>query len=246
MRKNTLGFVLLVLGISFILFSNFTITGGVINSNFSFSLVQILGLVFIIGAFVLFVKRHTLDAMIIPTGPSYEEDIERTKRALKEHEENKDSYFVISGALGDKKLPKSQTENIYRELIKYGVKSSQIFIEGKSRNTVENTVNSLEEIKKRGGKEVGIASYPGHLDRFKDIFERAQKEGIVDKDFKLYRLPTRTRKNETRRERLYEVLSGILHKYKLRHGVKEALKSEDKLIVKYLKKTGNFIFDLFS
>ncbi len=180
--------------------------------------------------------------MIIPTG-SPEQDIERTKRALKEYEKNEGSYFVISGTLGDKKLPKSQTANIYRELRNHGVKSSQISIEKESRNSIENIVKSLEKIKKRGGKEVGIVSYPGHLDRFKDIFERAQKEGVVDEDFKLYRLPTRTRKNETRRERLYEVLSGILHKYKLRHGVKEALKSEDKFYFKYPKTIVNYILN---
>ena len=114
LKKNTFGFVFLILGISFVLFGNFTITGGVVNSNSQLSLAQIFGLVFIVGAFILFVTRHTLDAIIIPTGSSYEEDIERTKRAYKEHEKSEGIYFVISGTLGDKELSKSQTATIYR------------------------------------------------------------------------------------------------------------------------------------
>lgn len=241
LKKNIFGFVFLILGISFILSGNFTITGGVINSNFQFSFAQIFGLIFIVGAFLIFATRHTLDVIIIPTGPSHEEGVERAKRAEKEYEKNKGSYFIISGTLGDEKLSESQTADIYRELRKHGVRPSQMSIESRSRNTIENMMNSLEEIKQRGGKEVGIASYPGHLDRFEDIFERAKKKGIIDDEFHLHRLPTKTRKNQTHRERLYETLAWILHRYKLRHGIKEALKSEDDPFVKYLKKAGSYV-----
>ncbi len=245
LRKNNLGLILFVLGIFILISKNFTITGGVINSNFQFSFYSILGFVFIIGSFIIFASRHSLDAIIIPTGSNYEEDIERTTRAYKEHKGNKASYFVISGSLGDKKLSESQRADIYRELRKHGVKPSQMTIEGKSRNTVENIVRSLEKIKKRGGKEVGIASYPGHLDRFVDIIKRGKEEELIDKEFHVHRLETRSRKNQTPKERLYETLSGVLHRYKLRHGVEKAMKSEDEPIIKYLKKAGNFIFNPF-
>lgn len=248
LKKKLLALVLFIFGIKLILlFGVFSITGGIITeeSDLISSVFSFIGIILVIFSFVLFVSRHGLDALIIPTGPSHEEDIERTKRAYREHKEHGKDYFVISGELGDKKLSESQRADIYRELRKHGVKPSQISIEGKSRNTVENMIYSLEKIKERGGREVGISSYPGHLDRFKDIFERARDEGIVDENFHLHRLPTRTRKNQSAKESIYETLSGILHRYKMRHGIKEALKSEDESIIKYLKKAGNYALSLF-
>ncbi len=247
MRKNKFGLGLFILGISILITTNFTITGGVIDSNFQFSFYQILGLLLIIGSFVLFVKKHSLDAIIIPTGGDY---LGRAKKAEKEKDKLKEEgYFVISGIVHDEKDPAkkrflgSQSDKVYRDLRKHGILRSDIEIESESRNTIENIIYSLEKIKKKGGREIGIASYPGHLDRFEKILEKAKEEGIVDNHFNIYRLETRTK--ETPKEKIYETLSGILQRYKLRKGVKESLKSEDEPVIKYLKKAGSAILKLF-
>ena len=73
--------------------------------------------------------------------------------------------------------------------------------------------------------------------------EKAKEEGIVDNNFNIYRLETRTK--ETTKEKIYETLSGILQQYKLRKGVKESLKSEDELVIKYLKKVGGSVLKIF-
>ena len=89
-------------------------------------------------------------------------------------------------------------------------------VEPQARNTIENVLYSLEKIKKRGGTDVGIVSYPRHLDRFENIIKRGKEEGVIDKNFEIYRIPTKY--EEAPREKVYEFLSRILGRYKLRHG----------------------------
>lgn len=252
--KKILGSVFLVLGIKLIiLFGFFSITGGVVNENEDLvsSLFSFLGLVLIAASFFLFVSKHSLDAIIVPTGPGNEEAIRRAERAYRENQGEAGKYFVISGAIHDKKDPSknkflgSQSDKIYRNLRRHGIKRSDIEIEPLSRNSVENVVHSLEKIKERGGTDVGIVSYPNHLDRFKDIFEKAKEEGILDGKFRLYRIPTKTRKGETSGEKIYETLSGVLHWYKLRGGVRGAMESENNYLIGSLKKMGSALLKPF-
>ncbi|MCH8945694.1 MAG: YdcF family protein [Nanoarchaeota archaeon] len=250
MRKNTLGMIFLVLSLVFLLApTSLTITGNVIleNFHFGFSYFYIIGIIFLFSSMIIFVSRQTLDAIIIPTSPSHEEDIERAGKAGKEEDKLKDEgYFLISGYVpkekGKRLYKGSQTQDIYRELRKHGIKPSEIKIEPKARNTIENVIYSLEEIKKRGGKDIGIVSYPGHLDRFEDIIRQAKEEGLVDRKFDIHRMPTRYK--ETQKEKAYEFLSRILNRYKLRHGVEEALKSEDDPLVKFVKKAKDYLLNL--
>ena len=261
MKKNKIGAIFLVLSLIFLLIpSSLNITDNVIAENISvvFNFFYILGLIFFSSSMIIFASRQNLDAIIIPTGGGewdsekkmYSQDRDRTQKAVEERDQlKKKGYFLISGYVPKGKENKrvykgSQTQDIYRELRKYGIKPSEMRIEPQARNTIENVVYSLKKVKKRGGRDVGIVSYPGHLDRFEDIIERGKKEGIIDKNFEIHRIPTRYK--ETPKEKAYEFGSRLLNRYKLRQGVKEALDSEDDPFVKFLKRSKNFIVNLIS
>ena len=243
MRKNKIGVIFLIISLVFLLVpTSLTITGNVIAENFDaqFNLMYFLSLIFFIFSFIVFVSKQSLDAIIVPTSSSHEEDIERADKSAREKSKLKDhGYFIISGYIGRSEegsglYKGSQTQDIYEELRKQGIDPRKIKIEPQARNTIENVVYSLKRIKKRGGRDVGIVSYPGHLRRFEDIIKRAKEEEIVDKDFRIHRIPTRYK--EKTGEKVYEALSRVLQRYKLRHGVEEALKSEDDPVVKTIKR----------
>lgn len=233
MRHRTeKGSFFLIISIIFLLFSfTPTMTGAAIGTLQSFSYLHIIGFAFFLISILIFATRQTLDAIIIPTGPSFEEDEERTERAVKEGTKLKDKgYYVISGEKGLQELKHGQRYNIYKELRKSGIKPSQMIVEGDSRNTLENAVYSLRKLKDRDVRDVGIVSYPGHLDRFKDIIKQAQKEGIVDSKFKIHRIET----DETLREKFYEFIHNIFRRYELKGGIKKAL--EAKLVPSRIKR----------
>ena len=160
-------FILLIWGI------NSNLTGNVISEYFSntLTIIHILGLIFLLFGAVLFLERKSLDAVIIPTGHLYERNIKRAKRGSEE----KAKYYIISGYL-DKNKPvrESQTADIYNALIKYGINSSDIKIERRSKDSLENAIFSLNKLK--GLKTIGIVSYPEHLKRFEYIINKAKKE----------------------------------------------------------------------
>ena len=178
----------------------------------------ILGIVLFI-VFFLLVSRKKLDAIIIPTGPSYEVGRERASVAAKRYAHGKGAdYLIISGELGDKELKESQRADIYRTLRSYGIKAGDIRIEGKSENSLENLLYSLKKVKKKGIKRVGIASSPSHLDRFRDIFDAAKKQGLIDKGFRLYKIRTK----ENVKDRISGLFARLFYRYKLAKGVKKA------------------------
>jgi hypothetical protein len=80
---------------------------------------------------------------------------------------------------------------------------------------------SLKKIKDKGGREVGIVSYPWHLERFNEIVKRGKKEGLIDEDFNIHRIET----NQSIKQGIYGILGEILQIYRLRHGIKKSLDS---------------------
>lgn len=212
----------LLLAFSVLSLPYLNITGNVISDlSLSQGVFNFAALVLFLISVFLFLVKPSLDAIIIPLGdPIYKK---RVKRAMKEYDEEvennpagKHAYFVISGEQGNVPLSKSERYMTYQELRKHGIKPSEMIVEGRSHNSMENILNSLERIKKKGGKDVGIASYPWHLERFDYIINKAKEEGIVDRDFKIHRLET----SETAKEGLYGILAYLLERYNLRHGFK--------------------------
>lgn len=181
------------------------------------------GFILILGSLLMFVTRKSLDSVIIPTGGDEAEDIERAKEGEKAYDERNADYIVVSGNIRDSEEDKNQSRRIVAELKRHGINPSKITIEGRARDSIQNIIYSFRKIKQRGGTRVGIVSYPDHLNRFTEIFHRAQSEGLIDPKFKLYRIPTK----ENQREKFYEVLAHVLHKYKLRNGVKRYLERPD-------------------
>jgi hypothetical protein len=111
----------------------------------------------------------------------------------------KRGYYLISG-YKQPELPgrDRQVYHIYKELRKGNIKPKDMGLEGKSHNTMENVIYSLEKIKKlaikkgqKGPIRVGVVSYPGHLSRFEDFQKKAIKKGLIKKgEFEFERIET--------------------------------------------------------
>ena len=235
MRKNIIGTVLFVMGLAFLLEpASFNITGNVIleNSQIGFSYFYIVGITFLFASMVIFASRQSLDAIIIPTGGGewdpenqmYSQDRERAKTAIEHKKELKgDKYFVISGHKGEGKenIRKGQSYSIYKFLRRHGIKPSQMIVEGKSHNTLENVLYTLKKIKEREEKDgvkrpwnIAFVSYPGHLKRLEDFENEAVRKDLVDKkDFKFHKIST----GGYTEGRAYErsPLRRLLHRYNL-------------------------------
>ena len=213
-NKWPLGFSFLIISAIFLIISfNPSLTGNVVGTNTNAPYFYFISLVFFILSILIFVSRKTLDAILIPTGTP-EADKRRTDRAVKEYIGGGSHVLMITGRI-DQPVKTSQVYNIYKRLRSYGIKPGEMRVEGKSANTLENVLFSLEKLKKMGAHEVGIASNPTHLDRFEYVIKKAKEEGIVDKDFRVHRLPT----SETFGEWAYGVLANLKYRYKLRKGL---------------------------
>lgn len=228
--KSKTGIFLLIFSLIFLIFGiKFNLTGNVILEYFNGKslVLRVVGFILLFISILMLTGRRSLDAVIIPTGDLYERNIRRTKRGVEE----KAKYYLISGYLDkDKPIKESQITDIYTELRKYGIKPSEIKIENKSKNTLENAIYSLNKLK--GLKRIGIVSYPEHLKRFEYIINKAKKEGLVDEDIKIIKIPTK----QTLKEGIYGVLGNIKEKYKLKGGIKRAQENKIGWFGKLIKK----------
>ncbi len=232
-NKLSKGIFFLALSFLFLLVSfSPRLSGGTIGVNTHISLSFIISIIFFFLAILVFVARQTLDAIMIPTG-TFEADKRRTERAYEEGKEEKGQIYLISGRI-DKPIKTSQVYAIYKQLRSHDIRLGNIIIEGKSANTLENVLFSLEKLKKRGAHDVGIASNPIHLDRFEYVIKKAKEEGIIDKDFRVHRLEV----PETPGEHIYGVVSNWLYRYELRKGLAHA---EKPWFHKWIKKIISYI-----
>ena len=232
------GLLFLIISIILLAAPSMNITGNAIAEKFSnISYFYLLGLAFLFISFIIFTSKQSLDAIIIPTGPSTEVGKERADRAVKEYQKRKARVLIISGR--DNSTRDSQRYAIYSELRKYGIKPSQIRVEGEARDSIENILHTLIRIKSQGARDIGIASNPSHLDRFETIIEKGKEEGIIEKDFKVHRLETK----ETLGESVYGFFANLFNRYKLRNGIENARNYQAPKWVKFL---GGYIFNLSS
>ncbi|MFH1452327.1 MAG: YdcF family protein [archaeon] len=218
MKKLSL--VLLLVGFVFLSLSfEVTITGAVIGRGVEVSnvLFFILSLTFFIGSFVLYVVNKSLESLVIPTG-NLEEDEKRVETAMRSYVRTKDKpYVLVSGEIhrdesgGPRR--ESQQYSIYKKLREqYGLKPSDLIIEGKSRDTLENFLNSVEKLKRKGVNHLKIATNQTQYWRFK-LFEReAKREGLVDGSFEIEPLYT----SESPREFVYGVLAYVKDYFRIK------------------------------
>lgn len=238
--KNFLASLSLTLSFVSFIFSKkiVSLTGAFVGiSYFKNSFPFLFGLVLLFVSVFLFLHKVSLDAIIIPTAPSKEIAKRRAERASRER--NNQMIYVISGAKEKGNLNETQRYVIYKELRRHGIKPGEIVLEKKSENTIENLMDSLELLKKKGARKIGISSNPSHLDRFETILHKAKKEGLVDKGIEIYRLRT----EESFGESIYGFFAKLLNQYKLREGIKNSKKYETPNLIKDI---GGYISRLFN
>ena len=190
-NKNVKGFVFLILGAIVFLVNSFRITGGVIGTNFSFSFVSLIGLVFFMVGIFIFMTGEDLEAIVVPTGPSYEADRQRAKGGASEYHKHEklphhSDVVIISGEFDKGRFFGSQPDKIYRVLRRNGVPKKDIILENESGTTIENVLYTCDEINKRKIDEVTVVTDALHAERFKMLFKRAQKKGYASKDLEVH------------------------------------------------------------
>ena len=123
---------------------------------------------------------ENLEAIVVPTGPTYEIGIQRAVAGTKGYLHN-DAFGIvfISGSFEGKRFLGSQVDKIYRTLRKGGVPKNDIFLESRSTNTMENVLYACDEINSLGVQKVHVFTDPHHASRFLMLFERAKDKGYV-------------------------------------------------------------------
>lgn len=165
MRKFPL--VLLVIGFVFLFLSiDVTFTGAVTETNVkvSNSVFFIIGLAFFIVSLGLLAAGKSLESLLIPTGTKRAIQA-RVETAMKDYEGREEKpYILIAGEIhrDERGRPEKDTQQalIYKELRERGLKPSDFIIEGKSRDTLENFLYSIEKLKEKGIGRMKISTNP--------------------------------------------------------------------------------------
>lgn len=149
-------------------------------------------------------------AIVIPSGGTIGEDLERTKRAIQYNKENglnlpymisgigPDTYLALQGENPDREL------DFHKELYEYMMSNTEgVFgLDVLSVNSVGNILNTFPE--GTSGTYL-MVSYPLHLMKLKLILRAAQKRGRVSKDVRIKPVLTR----QSLRQFLYGIASMI-------------------------------------
>lgn len=136
-----------------------------------------------------------VEAIVIPSGGSVGEDLQRAERAIQYNRENSlNTPYIISGvgpdiniALGpempDRKL------DFHRELYEYMMDNTDgiIGVDIRSVDSIGNILNTFPE--GTSGTYL-MVSYPLHLMRLKLIAKMAQKRGKISRNVKIKSIPT--------------------------------------------------------
>jgi hypothetical protein len=220
--NKVIGIIFLFLGIGMnILHLNKQITGFVINETMLYSAHFYLGFLLILGGIILILTSRTyLDAIIVPTEASTSRIRNKARVASEAYKDRHARVIVASGGAMPYMGPKYKHEAhvVYEELRKAGILPGEIRVDGTSRDNLENILHSLKKLEGKGAKDIGIVSYPAHLDRFDKIINKAKKEGIISKEVHFHRIET----DQTLTETLWEIPARILTNYQLRKGIRSA------------------------
>lgn len=244
MRKLSLS--LFIIGIFFILSSfNLSVTGAIIGTELSLSryALFVFGLALMCVSSIMYLRSKSLEAIVIPTGGDALNE-KRIRAAMKDYaSERGDKPYVLVPGLIDRDLngrvdPKTQQYKIYRELRdKYHLKPSDMIIEGKSTDTLENFLYSLDKLKKKKVNHLRIATSPTQYWRFKLFEDEAKGEGLIDESFEIKPIYTR----ETLSEFLYGVMAYAKDylRVKSSDSLEEARKQKTGIVGKAIKKALN-------
>lgn len=112
------------------------------------------------------------------------------EKAVELYTAKKVSHLVTTGGYGRfNRNPESLGQLAKNYLIKRGVKPEDIWVEGKSRNTVENALGSLLIIKEKNIAQVSVVTSADHMIRsmqiFKDLFPKEIKIKFIISDYQI-------------------------------------------------------------
>ncbi len=238
MRIIRLGFVYLFSSIVLMYMgSKSSVTGAVVlEKSVEISFISLLGFVFLAISFILYASIRSLDAIIIPGQTNERRTREKAAFAAEYYRKHGAKVIIASGGKTPLLDPKyrSEAEIIYKTLVEKGLPKDKIILEEESRDNVSNILCSLKYVR---GHNIGIVSYPKHLDRFEYIIEQGKKEGVIDKRLKVHRIET----DEKLAEKLYEIPAGIITRRSLKKGLKDVHVPEG-----LLKRITNYVMKRFS
>lgn len=222
MIKRKIGFVLLIISfISILMTVQGTVTGYVIVGQASpHEFFYIVPLVFFLMSLLLLTSRTYLDAIIVPTEASTSRIKNKARVASEAYRTHHAKVIVASGGVMPYMDPqyKHEAHVVYKELRKAGIRPAEIRVDGTSRDNLENILHSLKKLEGTGATDIGIVSYPAHLDRFENIIKKAREEGLISEETHFHRIET----DQTLTETLWEIPAKILTNYQLRRGVRGA------------------------
>lgn len=173
--------------------AGFSINGAVvgISKEISPDYFILAGAIFLLFSVMILASKSGIEAIVVPTGEK-EANVKRAKEAVNKYQEFYEiekPYLFITGKLTKDTLgkikPDAEVREIYKVLRKAGIKPSEMILESKSENTLENFMYSLEKFKEKGIKEMQVATSPIHYQRFKLFEQEAKKQGFLDKSFKM-------------------------------------------------------------
>jgi uncharacterized SAM-binding protein YcdF (DUF218 family) len=193
--SKKIAFLFLFISLILILIGvDFNITGNFINNYFvgRFSILHFIGLFLFVSSLIVLVSKK-LEAIVVPTGPSYEADRQRAEGGLRKYHEDNSRLVIISGEVneknGERKFIGSQPMKIYKQMRKQGVPRDHFIFESHSHNTQENVRYICEEMDKIKDKKditnIIIVTDEHHAKRFKMLFNKSKKYGLAPKSLKI-------------------------------------------------------------
>lgn len=148
-----------------------------------------------------------LEAIVIPSGSSGEENLERARTAIKHNNKmGLDVPYIISGtgdinaALYGNRIDKGS--DFHRNLYEFMMKNTEgvIGMDVLSKNSEGNILNTFpREVSGR----YALVSYPLHLLRMKLIVERARARGQISPYLSIEYVPTK----QSKRQIIYGILA---------------------------------------
>lgn len=112
----------------------------------------------------------TLGLKLNNEGHLENEAIGRLKKTVEAYNQQKDSYIIVSG--GNPKSHKTEAKAMKNWLVRKGVPQYRIIEENKSKDTVENAINSMNIVNKEKFQSVTLITSDIHMKRALILFKK--------------------------------------------------------------------------
>src|SRR5699024_8492472 len=132
-------------------------------------------------------SRHvfiTLGSKLNDDGHLEDVSINRLKATLKAFNYNKESYIIVSGGNPNKNVTEAKAMKIW--LQKHNVPKNQIIEEGRSKNTIENALYSMDIVNKRKFNSITLVTSDTHMRRAYVLFKSVDYQNKLDSNLVPY------------------------------------------------------------